>query len=506
MGHELESLTVRAETATWPTLGAKLADMARLADEGAGDPYVRHLALRALRDAGVQHADLEPEAAARALDAYALRRWTYARERGEQLESPRYTLQGEAADCDGYAIALAAMAGSIELPWRFELDTYDDGTGHVWVNVAGVRLDPTDPGRRRMENGHVVRLAGSWSDVWNWTEENVVEPVGSAFQDAWDEAVGFVRGYLAERMRAPDFWVKLVATTGACVYSFGSACGPAVSAFIAAETTKMTEGISDDEWDAMSVAERAAAESKARKSVGNDRFDALVAQQTDQVMTSERFAEEMRPLGIPTDLSDYDRSVYTFASEAMDDCGFSRYRGTGPSPWGVGGYDAGAIMVFVNAAGENATADTKKQTNRRTFVSFVDPDAGCKELTRRFGWLPAENASRWGKLYNALAPKSIQPPEGWNAATTLIELDTRAIPPAPAAQALALAQAIGPLSPMLPIPTPTPETSALPATEPGAVGQVAPEYRDGGGAGALLVLGALGALGAAIAARKGKGR
>jgi hypothetical protein len=87
--------------------------------------------------------------------AHAIGEWVqsrihYAREAGEQLEAPEYTLRMQAADCDGHAMLVAALLESIAVPWRFVYWTKageahintQARTGEGWINLETTEARP----------------------------------------------------------------------------------------------------------------------------------------------------------------------------------------------------------------------------------------------------------------------------------------------------------------------------------------------------------------------------
>lgn len=130
-----------------------LSIMRDLAARGSRDPSVREAAISAVRGSGVRAHDLRSQLAAV---------YRYVRDRiyfigdvagVETLQSPRYTLQVGAGDCDDRATLLVAMARSIGLAadLRFRVigaDRRRPGRfSHVYVvakiNGRDVAMDPT---------------------------------------------------------------------------------------------------------------------------------------------------------------------------------------------------------------------------------------------------------------------------------------------------------------------------------------------------------------------------
>ena len=132
-----------------------LALMRALALEGSRDVEVREAAIGAVRRAGVPAHDHRGELFALFRFVRDGIRFTRDIDGVETLQSPRYTLEVGAGDCDDRATLLAALARSIGLPveLRFRVAAANPGApgrfSHVYVTalVGGklIALDPTYP-------------------------------------------------------------------------------------------------------------------------------------------------------------------------------------------------------------------------------------------------------------------------------------------------------------------------------------------------------------------------
>jgi transglutaminase-like putative cysteine protease len=135
-----------------------LALMRRMALEGSRDVEVREAAISAVRRAGVAAHDHRSELFALFQFVRDGIRFTRDIHGVETLQSPRYTLELGAGDCDDRATLLAALARSIGLPveLKFRVVAANPGApgrfSHVYVtaNMGGrvIALDPTYPGNR----------------------------------------------------------------------------------------------------------------------------------------------------------------------------------------------------------------------------------------------------------------------------------------------------------------------------------------------------------------------
>ncbi len=138
-----------------------LAIMRTMAVKGAADVEVRSAAINAVRDAGVRPHDHLGELGA--LFRFVRDRVHFVRDPHdvETLQSPRYTLEILAGDCDDRATLLAAMIRALGIPAdvKFRVVAAAPGNSafsHVYVvaNLGGrqIPLDPTyadnQPGRQ----------------------------------------------------------------------------------------------------------------------------------------------------------------------------------------------------------------------------------------------------------------------------------------------------------------------------------------------------------------------
>ena len=133
-------------------VGKTLALMRRLVAAGSSDLTVREAAITAVRNAGVGGHDKVGQLAA--LFRFVRDSIYFVGDvRGvETLQSPRYTLQVGAGDCDDRATLLVAMARSIGLPASFSFKVIAANPGsrqfsHVYVvatlNGRKISMDPT---------------------------------------------------------------------------------------------------------------------------------------------------------------------------------------------------------------------------------------------------------------------------------------------------------------------------------------------------------------------------
>lgn len=132
---------------------ATLAMMRDLAVEGSKDPIVRQAAIGIVQRSGAREHD--PESQLGALFGFVRDRITFIGDVAgvETLQSPRYTLQVAAGDCDDRATLLAGLARSIGIPAELKFRVIAANPGnpgrftHVYMvaRIGGrdIAMDPT---------------------------------------------------------------------------------------------------------------------------------------------------------------------------------------------------------------------------------------------------------------------------------------------------------------------------------------------------------------------------
>jgi hypothetical protein len=105
----------------------RLAFLRRIVNHAGRDPRIATLAVKILRESGVEPRDYKGQSA-------ALLRWVqdhiyYVNEPGERLQDPLYTLRVGYGDCDDLAILLASLYESVRLGWRFVISGIDSASG-----------------------------------------------------------------------------------------------------------------------------------------------------------------------------------------------------------------------------------------------------------------------------------------------------------------------------------------------------------------------------------------
>jgi transglutaminase-like putative cysteine protease len=130
-----------------------LGMMRELAARGSKEPTVREAAITAVRGAGVRPHDLVGQL--RTLYQFVRDRIYFIRDihQVETLQSPRYTLQVGAGDCDDRATLLVALARSIGIPADFNFRVigadrrHPSRFSHVYVTARlgshTYAMDPT---------------------------------------------------------------------------------------------------------------------------------------------------------------------------------------------------------------------------------------------------------------------------------------------------------------------------------------------------------------------------
>lgn len=144
-----------------------------LAEEYAGDPRLRFFVVNSvLRPAQAPERDYPAQAAA--LLRFVQQAIYYTNEDREQLQSPWWTLLVRTGDCDDMGLLLAAMAGSVALPWKFALA----GVNRRGEKVRWIEGQPRPQGVRYT---HIYLYLG-WppfqADTWAAAEPTLKVPLG----------------------------------------------------------------------------------------------------------------------------------------------------------------------------------------------------------------------------------------------------------------------------------------------------------------------------------------
>jgi len=138
----------------------RLAFLRRIVSHAGRDPRIATLAVKIMREAGVEPRSYKQQAAA--ILKWVQRNIYYVNEPGERLQDPLYTLRVGYGDCDDMALLLASLYESLRLPWKFVLSgvmprtkekvRYEEGSGapapnamwsHIYLKVGWPPFTPS---------------------------------------------------------------------------------------------------------------------------------------------------------------------------------------------------------------------------------------------------------------------------------------------------------------------------------------------------------------------------
>lgn len=162
----------------------RLAFLRAFVEDTSRDPAIAAKAVEIIRKARVPLRNHRREW--EALLRYVQRNIRFTAEPNERIQSPQYTLTTKFGDCDDLHVALAGLAHSIRLPWRFAISGRDkQGRKRRWVEGSG-------PCPEDVTWTHIFIGAG-WPpfrpNEWAWAEATLDVPLG------WDSMkVGTVEG------------------------------------------------------------------------------------------------------------------------------------------------------------------------------------------------------------------------------------------------------------------------------------------------------------------------
>jgi transglutaminase-like putative cysteine protease len=99
-------------------IGGKVRAMRKIIDHYAHNPLVREYAVETWRRRGATERDDWGQAEAILEEVQS---WDYVPEKGEQIQSPLYTIKHKFGDCDDLALAFCALLESILIPTKLEI-------------------------------------------------------------------------------------------------------------------------------------------------------------------------------------------------------------------------------------------------------------------------------------------------------------------------------------------------------------------------------------------------
>tara|TARA_R100001163_G_scaffold50486_1_gene37954 strand:+ start:735 stop:1628 length:894 start_codon:yes stop_codon:yes gene_type:complete len=94
----------------------RMSIITNIAKQRGRDPRIATLAVKILREAGVQPRDYVGQS--KALLKWVQNKLYYVNEPGERLQDPLYTLRVGYGDCDDLVIMLGSLLESIRMPWK----------------------------------------------------------------------------------------------------------------------------------------------------------------------------------------------------------------------------------------------------------------------------------------------------------------------------------------------------------------------------------------------------
>lgn len=152
----------------FPNLDSQLHLIRGMISKWSGHPDVRNLALRIVRDAGLDTRD--KPAMAQTIGRWVQDNITYIHELPERFQTPEVTIATAAGDCDDMNILIGALVEAIGVPVGVIAMEVNGAWRHIfpaaWIKDAFLPLDASlkdrigtvNPVLRSLSKGKMVRL------------------------------------------------------------------------------------------------------------------------------------------------------------------------------------------------------------------------------------------------------------------------------------------------------------------------------------------------------------
>lgn len=177
-----------------PHIRSTIEKMAALAREGSHSYGIRNLATRIVHDVPSKQ---------RTRELGALYRWVRDNIRYrfdpvglEWVQRPERTVLERAGDCDDIATLLAALAGALGHPWRFDTVGPSAGVqkhiaaqahdGATWVTLDPVLEPPATSNAPRADDGRFGQLAPGVHHIWNQEGRMLSGPTTERERELWE--------------------------------------------------------------------------------------------------------------------------------------------------------------------------------------------------------------------------------------------------------------------------------------------------------------------------------